>query len=79
MTPIPVVNSLRSLILPFSPHEDKREQHDIYRVGDGWRDFETHVARFFEFEYTVSYATVGLGDCVVGVIFYELRNARDRI
>ena len=41
------------------------------------RDFEAHVARFFE--YTTSNAAMGLGDCFVGVVFYKLRRAETRL
>ena len=46
-------------------------------MGDGLGDFEAHVSGFSE--YTLSYSTVGLSDCCVGVFVYELGRARDEV
>jgi hypothetical protein len=63
--------------LPLPPYKDKREHHDIHRVGYDLRDFETHAAGFSK--YAASSTAVGFGDCCVGVFVYELRRAKDGV
>jgi hypothetical protein len=51
------IHTLQFRSLPLPPYEDKREQHEIHRMGYDLRDFEAHVTRFSE--YAASYSAMG--------------------
>jgi hypothetical protein len=61
-----------SHVLPFPPHENKREKHDIYRIRNRFGDLEAHITRLFK--EAASDSAARLGDYFAGLFVNELEN-----
>ena len=69
--------ALRSLTLPLTPYEDKREQDDVHSEGYSSGDLQAHVTS--SPEKAAPFPAVGFSGRHVGIIVRGLRRIREEL